>query len=49
MTKIITELHQKHAHLQTMTKAPVKFKKDQPRTVGGAANTVCFIVSEHKR
>ena len=28
-----------HAHLQIMTKTPVKFQKDQHKTVGGVANT----------
>ena len=28
-----------HAHIRTMTKTPVKFKRDQHKTVGGVAHT----------
>ena len=30
-----------HAYLQTMSKTPVKFQKNQYRTVGGDAHTRC--------
>ena len=31
--------HKKHAYLQTILKAPVKFQKDLPKTVQGIAGT----------
>ena len=32
-------LKKTHAHLQTILKTPVKFQKDQPKTVGGVKGT----------
>ena len=32
-------LKKTHAYLQTILKAPVKFQKDQPKTVGGVKGT----------
>ena len=46
MTKINPRITAKcHAHLQTLTKTPVKFKKDPDNIVGGVAfirlDTIC--------
>ena len=33
-----------HAYLQTMTKTPVKFRKNWHKTVGGVATTRCLLL-----
>ena len=35
LKKVIRIISKPHAHLQTMTKTPVKFQKDRHETVGG--------------
>ena len=41
VTKINLRIISKpHAHLQTMTKTPVKFQKDRHKTVGGVVHTM---------
>ena len=39
MKTIFRILRKQYAYLQTILKAPVKFQKDWPKTVGGVAGT----------
>ena len=47
VTKINLRIISKpHAHLQTMTKAPVKFQKDRHKTVWGVTHTRYLLLEE---
>ena len=41
-------LKKQYAYLQTILKAPVKFEKDWPKTVGGVAGSISVVLGLEK-